>query len=307
LKKTFLEIKEAYHDGLAPQTFKTFATSIIGEDRYKDFILCSGYTDYENEDVHSTLFNYGFDDNYQNWTALSIPWDELIKSLIGKIGKENISFNTEVRDIETLEKGYKIITNKGEFYCRKTIVATTIDTVLKIVPGASSKNSIYQNIKGQPFLRTYGKFSTDSLNTMRELVPALTVVPGPLQKIIPMDVEKGVYMICYNDNASAKKLKTISQDNEENRELFCRLLEKSLGAPKDSLKLLAISDFYWEIGTHYYRPLPSKYKTRNEFIKLAQNPHENMLVVGELISTNQGWVEGSLESVDKVVTRSWSV
>jgi Flavin containing amine oxidoreductase len=307
LKETFLEIKNAYHDQIAPQTFKTFATSVIGEERYKHFVVCSGYTDYENEDVYSTLYKYGFDDNYQNWTALSIPWDELIKSLINKIGKENVLFDNEVNDIEIEDNGYKIITNKKAFYCEKVIVATTINAVLKIVPGASNKNSIYHNIKGQPFLRTYGKFSKSSLNIMREFVPALTVVPGPLQKIIPMDPEKGVYMICYNDNASAKRLKPLLEDNEENRERFCRLLEKSLGAPKDSLKLLAISDFYWETGTHYYGPLPSKYKTRSDFIKSAQNPHKNMLVVGELISTNQGWVEGALESVEKVVTRSWSV
>jgi hypothetical protein len=31
----------------------------------------------------------------------------------------------------------------------------------------------------------------------------------------------------------------------------------------------------------------------------------NMLIVGEMVSLNQGWVEGALESVEQVVTKQW--
>jgi hypothetical protein len=39
--------------------------------------------------------------------------------------------------------------------------------------------------------------------------------------------------------------------------------------------------------------------------KKAQNPLPNMVVVGEMIALNQGWVEGSLDSVENVVTQKW--
>jgi hypothetical protein len=42
-----------------------------------------------------------------------------------------------------------------------------------------------------------------------------------------------------------------------------------------------------------------------EFLQKAQNPYENMIVVGELLCTNQGWVEGSLESVENVLNKKW--
>ena len=35
---------------------------------------------------------------------------------------------------------------------------------------------------------------------MKKYVTTYTIVPGPLQKIIPMDPNKGVYMIAYSDN-----------------------------------------------------------------------------------------------------------
>jgi hypothetical protein len=62
-----------------------------------------------------------------------------------------------------------------------------------------------------------------------------------------------------------------------------------------------ILEFYWNIGTHYYTPLDyRKYKNRGEFIKISQNPIENVLVVGESVYINQVWVEGSLKSVVKL-------
>jgi len=141
---------------------------------------------------------------------------------------------------------------------------------------------------------------------MKQYVKDYTIVPGPLQKIIPMDANKGVYMIAYSDNMNATLLKKYLDNNETNRHFFCVLLEKSLGIPENSLQLIAIKDFYWPIGTHYYKPLQQNiYKNREQFIEKAQHPEKNMLVVGELISENQGWTEGALESVKNVLTKKW--
>jgi hypothetical protein len=80
------------------------------------------------------------------------------------------------------------------------------------------------------------------------------------------------------------------------------LIKKSLGIPTEiKIYLSSIVEFYWNIGTHYYTPLnQKKYKNRDKFIKIAQNPTEGILVVGESVSTNQGWVEGALESVERI-------
>jgi monoamine oxidase len=45
--------------------------------------------------------------------------------------------------------------------------------------------------------------------------------------------------------------------------------------------------------------------TRSQFIHKAQIPLPNLLVVGEVVAENQGWTEGALESVEKVVTKKW--
>jgi len=310
VKRDFLEIKRAYlqSDPRPKKTFKEFGISVLGKDRYKQFVICSGYTDYENEDVYSTLHMYGFDDNFSSWTAMGISWHMLIEKMVGIIGEKNIHCKKNVIHIHCIQPfDYSIdIENSASIKAKKVIVATTIDTVMKIVPGASTRDSLYRNIQGQPFLRLYGKFNKASTEMMNQhVLSGMTMVPGPLQKIIPMNKEKGVYMIAYSDNASATKLKPILENTPEHRDHFCRLIEKALGLEEGILTMTAITHFYWPIGTHYYTPLDKRFKTRNEFIKKAQHPLPGLLVVGEMISSNQGWVEGALESVNKVVTPSW--
>jgi hypothetical protein len=151
-----------------------------------------------------------------------------------------------------------------------------------------------------------------------------------------MNPEEGVYMIVYNDNANAVALKSKTENTAENREYYCRLMERSLGMPAGRLHLVGIRSYYWPVGTHFYKPLlvgseesgsrkplktegrcgseesgrrapldSKKFETREEFIDAAQHPEEGILVVGEVVSKHQGWVEGALESVNAAVTKRW--
>ena len=141
---------------------------------------------------------------------------------------------------------------------------------------------------------------------MKEYVTGYTIVPGPLQKIIPMDPDNGVYMIAYNDNKNALALKNHLKNTAENRELYELLLEKSLGIQNDALHIIALKDYYWPIGTHYYKPLNKElYSSREDFIDKAQHPEKGVLVVGEVVAISQGWTEGGLESVKAVLTKKW--
>lgn len=310
MKKMMEHLRKEYREKDSPQvTFKEFARGVLGQEGYYQFVTCSGYSDYENEDAGDTLYHYGFDDNYATWTALHIPWKLLVDTLAQRILKNKnarLFLSSEVVKIVPFNHGFNINTENGKIYnCRKVIVATTINTIREIIPGANRLNSVYQQIHAQPFLRLYGRFSKDSLYALDTVIKGYTVVPGPLYKIIPIDRQKGIYMIAYCDNQGALFLKDHLENTAENRDFFSRLVEKSLGLLPHTLHLIAIKDFYWKYGTHYCEPLKGDYKNRLEFLKDVQNPMENMLVVGEAVSINQGWTEGALNSVIKVVTKKW--
>lgn len=150
------------------KTFREFATKILGKETYRNFVLSSGYQDYENEDIEETLFKYGIDDtSLKIWTAFSVPWKQLIEKLANNVGYEHIKFNQEIisfkKSLKNKNKNdkynseYFVIKNSNnqKYYCSKIIVATTIQSVRKLF----KSYPIYRNIGSNVFLRLYGKFS----------------------------------------------------------------------------------------------------------------------------------------------------
>ena len=306
INKTMDMLRRAYQKYKGPSiTFKRFAKPILGDEVYERFLLTSGYTDYENEDAHETLYNYGMEDNACCLQAFRVHWRKLVLALVSVIGESNFHFSMNAITLSRTDDATHPIlveTENGRKYCcKRVILATTITSLRNLLP-----NPIYKEIEGQPFLRAYGKFSKQSIPIIKEYARGYTCVPGPLQKIIPMNPDDGIYMIAYNDNANAVKMKLYGENTEQNRDYYCRMIERSLGIPLGRLHLIGIRSYYWGVGTHYYKPLNTdKYKDRDEFISDAQHPEDGILVVGEVVSKNQGWVEGALKSVDAVVTSRW--
>ena len=306
VKKIMSYLRKEYNDKKDKGvTFKIFARNILGDKLYKKFIMSSGYTDYENEDSFETLYYYGMEDNACCWRAFHVPWRKMVLKLYHYIGERHFRFSSEVVRIKRLQERpckFSINLENGiQYFCNRVIIGSTIDTIKNLLPS----HLIYNSIKGQPFLRLYAKFTKKSAEIMKEYVKGFTFVPGPLQRIIPMDPDNGVYMIAYNDNNNTLALKKYLKNTKENRELYETLLERSLGIPENSLHIIAIKDFYWPIGTHYYTPLDDTYSSRKDFIDKVQHPEKGVLVVGEAVSRNQGWTEGALESVKLVVTKKW--
>lgn len=311
IKKVIRYLKNEYnkHKTQPRTTFKEFSKPLLGDKLYNDFLVSSGYTDYENEDAFDVIQNYGMEDNACCWNKLHIDWKQLVTTLHNKIGIDKIKTSMNVVTIKKTRDNPRLFSVETDkeivFESNKVIVATTIDSIKQLIPGASNKNSIYNEIKSQNFLRLYGKFSKKSSEIMKQYINGYTIVPGPLQKIIPMDASKGVYMIAYSDNASATFLKQYLENTPKNRDALCDLIEKALGIFDNSLELISIKDYYWPIGTHYYTPLSNKYENREEFIRKVQHPEDGIIVVGEVVSNNQGWTNGALSSVKAVLNKQW--
>uniref|UniRef100_A0A6C0KHR0 Amine oxidase domain-containing protein n=1 Tax=viral metagenome TaxID=1070528 RepID=A0A6C0KHR0_9ZZZZ len=56
-------------------------------------------------------------------------------------------------------------------------------------------------------------------------------------------------------------------------------------------------------GLSYYKPLDTSFRDRAEWLEEARNPSDNIYFIGEGFSRNQGWVQGSLESVDAIYSK----
>ena len=283
------------------ETFKFFAKKILGEQKYQDFVISSGYSDFINSDMYDVLYNYGMDDNKCCYEGYSVVWEEVIKKLAEKVGISNIKTSINVLSIKKIIHDgievFKVNSINKDFIGKNIIIASPINTIKNLLP----KFSIYNNIHGQPFIRIYGKFNKESSLILKKIIKTTVIVSSLLQKIIPINSEKGIYMIAYSDNKNAIKLNIYSKNTKENRKNLCLIIEKSLDLPNNSLQLLSIKSFFWNIGTHYNNPLSIKFKNHDEFFNKILSPTNNIFVIGEAVAKNQGWIEGALETVNKVI------
>jgi hypothetical protein len=288
-------------------TFKKFAKKILKK-QYKLFIQSSGFSDYENEDVKRTLYNYNMEDNVRNGIGYLINWnlllDKLVQCVCATATMNGVTTTNEAAKNTTIKieevKSFKIEDNKiivkgsnKTYNTHKLIIATTATSLHKLISG-------YEYVCGQPFLRMYAKFNHSDLliNRMKELNNTNCILTdGPLQKILPINIEKGIYMISYSDNSHALALKPYIKNTNKNRKYFEKLFNECLFANllnDSTITLPTIKELwgkFWDIGTHYFAPTEKK---------VNQMPYNNVFIIGEMISKHQGWTEGALDSVEKI-------
>ena len=284
--KIINQLKKEFKKTKPRVTFKDFALPILGKTLYKHFLISAAYTDYEKDDVEHVLYMYQFEDNTFKEAHIYISWNELVEKLVNYISNKNIKINSKVININN---GI-IKTDTETFNYNKLIVATTIESLRKLL-----KNPIYKEIEGQPFIRIYCTVAPKFISLMKELVNGTLIVNNELQKIISINPDSGLYMCAYADNKNANKI----YNNFTNIEYLENLIKNALNI--NDIKITKYVAYYRKIGTHYYKPLSNKYKTRLEFIKHAQHPSDNIYVVGEVVAQDQGWTEGALKSVHKIL------
>jgi hypothetical protein len=273
-KKLKSNLKDYSRDKI---NFKKYATEVLGKEDYQNLINMMGYSDFEKADFEDTVMNYGLDDNVSGNKMVNIDCNKLISKLVKSIGNKRIVLNKEVKDIKSINNSF-IIDCGDKITCKKVIVATQISSVKKLI-----KKDIYKEIESQEFIKIFAK--VDGLESVKNY----TIVDSPLRIVIP--VKNDVYCIAFSDNKDA-----IYLNNQNNSQI-----EKLLKVNFDIKGISNMKKFFWEEGTHYYKPLSNDWKSRKEFIKNAQRPDKNIFVVGECVAQKQGWVNGALETVDSVI------
>ena len=295
IKQTLHILKKAYTQKQKHMTFKDFAVSVIGDDTYGDFVKAAGFSDFDNADVKDTLYHYGFDDTYNGHYNFAVPWMRIIDNLANVIGLENIKCGVQVNAISVTANSVtaEVSTKNGDVYHGKKVVCgVDIDSLRKLLGHVMP---LYNMIVGQPFMRVYVELQENA--AFREYIGnEMVVVNGHLQKIIPMDANRNIYMIAYSDNAHAYALYNVLKRNDAKEKLARMVYE----ATRIHIQIRHMIYKFWPNGTHYYKPLPKSYKNRHEFLYDAQRPAPNVFVVGEVVSMHQGWSHGALDSVHAI-------
>lgn len=266
--------KEWIQQNRHKKTFQQFFSTFFPKKIYQKFCWSNGYTDFEKADIVDTLYDYGFEDNVPGANIFYVSWNAIIRFLRSRLQRTKILLQTEFLCFSP--KNYNLfeimVKNKSVTFFSKTICfAGSVEQY----PYPLVRRQIGYN----SFLRLYVLW-----NKRDPLHKGTTYVASSFQKRITLSPR--IQMLSYSDNQSADRVNQFTKKDLESH---------------SDLQIDAVQKFYWKRGTHFYRPLDPSFPSRDAFIQYAQNPEPGVFLVGEVISRNQGWTEGALESVMKIL------
>jgi len=265
-------------------TFREAFLHFFTLNEYKRFCDSNGYTDFEKADAIDTLDNYGFEDNQPGVPYFNVPWNRLVDHLRSRL-KQSDNIHIQTR-IEVMRCSFD--QSRDLWTCRTNHLETVKSRVV-VFAGSVLRFPdpiVRRNIRTQPFLRMYGWTPPQKNKASPKVCPnGMCYRTDAFQKQIR--ISPHVWMLSYSDNRHAIRTNRMTEDQ----------IRQALDFPIQDIRR-----FFWKHGTHYYPPLPTKqFKDREAFIRYAQHPRPGLFLVGEAISNNQGWTQGALESVHKIL------
>lgn len=300
IKTKYKLLKYNNNDDIYKLNVKQFIIKYFRKKFFIEYDKIAEYKDYHNSDLEYYIKYYDIKDHIPTpYKLVSINWTELIKKLKNKLNKNKIKLNFEVTDIKYFSlqnESYYLINNK--YKTKNIISALTLHPLQNIINKTNFIKIDYNKYLGTvPFMRVY-TYHKDGHN-LDKVLQRYNIVDNELEKIIIMD-EK-VLMFSYSDNKNAEFLYKSYNKNKNNfKNILIKLLkdiiktsEKDFVIEIDDLKIA-----YWKEGIHYFKP--QKNIKLKKIVKLLSNPHDNFYVIGEMLSFKQGWVEGCIESANRL-------
>ena len=304
INKMIMMIKEKYNTVATQKiTMKEFLIKYFGKEFTKEFIEQCEYADWLKSDVDYFINYYKIDDMKSgSYNALIIEWTDLINRLT----LPNCITSVEVTKIKKLGEHFIVKTNftgnSNNYTAKNIIMATTLKPLNRLI---RIKDWKYSDMIGTvPFVRIYVWNKTSILKDS-ESIPHYFHVDNELQKIIK--INKNVLMASYSDNLNAKywiginKLATHRAGaRRANARKIIKIVQEKLEQvlPNNINKIDDIIIVTWDEGVHYYKPYTIDF---DKLLHKLANPMKGVQVVGEIVSKKVGWVEGAVESVDRIL------
>jgi hypothetical protein len=276
-------LKERYHK---EQPGRIGFRSFCRRSEYRSLVRWCGYSDFGRADARDTLELYRFSDCTDELRSSSIDWDLLIEKMAEKLRatrRVRIQMRSEVSCVRKHGDGFRCEIDGRWINARRVVIATTVRDY-RIFSGLSGLAS---NIGYQPFLRLYGRLAEPFQ------VPGMVYADSPYRKIYSVSKDPRFICLSYSDNEDAETIrkKTATEIRYDLADVFRRRFPV----------IQKLWHCYHPVGTHYFRPLLSSFPDRVSFVEKIQNPCPGLFVVGEAVAFDQGWTEGALESVDRIV------
>jgi monoamine oxidase len=297
IKRILRNVEKRRHgDILRNYTFQEYALSCLTKSDVDFLLIASGYSGqlkHMNMFDAYHLFKYGIRDDV---TFYSGYFQDLISSIVQQL-KDNGSkllLNSRVTDVafDDVKDCYLVHYNNIARRTKRVIFALPQPALLKIKLLNPIHSLLRNTITCKSLCRVYAKFKPQDI-WFRDINK--TVTNNALRYIIPMDREKGTIIISYTDDIYCEYWKTRQNNQTKLKKSVVDLVKmtfnKSIAEPEK------VWVFYWDCGVGYW----NKGVNSTQIANFLANPMENVYICGENYSLEQSWVEGALESCERVL------
>ena len=263
-----------------------FLNKYFGIEFTNIFLKNSDYNDFLYSSMDYFINFYKINElSFKKYEAQVISWNELVNKLL----LPNCKNNTNVKKIYYVKNDniYKVKTNNGIYYTKNIIIATTLKPLDKLLSNLIDFK--YKDYIGTvPFVRIYTYHKNGYVLPKAPEFKRYNIVNNELQKIIP--INENILMSSYSDNKNALFWK----NNEKKHIVKQKLKELNIDVNIDDIYFK-----FWEEGVHYFKPY--KFNNIDKLLDKLCYPKKNIYVIGEIVSKKHGWVEGAIESVNRVI------
>lgn len=299
IKKVVKAGLKAKKEDLIKVTFKEYALTILTQEEVFFMLSSSGYYGelvYENAFNALKIFNEGIRDDI-NYYVLKNGMSSIVDKLVKKIrdNKDQLYLNSSLKSIKRESSHYILNINNKQIKAKKIILALP-KPVLENLNYLSNYSKELNSITCKSLCRIYSIFKEVWFKNIHK-----TTTNSNLRFIIPINKQNGLIMSSYSDCKYAHYWKKYLNKKKSN-DLSNDLVKKLKDVFHLKIEKPIYNDIcYWDCGVGFWNKNKNSELLAPKILQL--NKEEDVYIVGENYSQNQGWIEGALETVEDLIQK----
>jgi len=300
-KEIILKSTSLSKDKLVAMTFKDLCLIYKSRKIVNEIISFFGYnSEFDSLNAYDALrcIKGDFNGNkfyYVIKGGLSQLCEKMASDIIANGSK--IKVGTYVTEVNKIKNSFIVSDSTARKWLGLKIVFAVKPHQLKSFSILKSVHHYLQNINRIPLIRIYAKYNVGKNGVWFKGMNR-TTTNSFLRHIIPMDETTGLIMISYVDDKDTRVylknnqlLDTAVIKNKIHQEVCALFPQKSIPKPT------YFKCHLWTEGVHFWK----KNADSKKIFKKILHPAKNIFICGEGFSLNQAWIEGALDTSDKVV------
>jgi monoamine oxidase len=305
IQKVYEYWKKHPNEKLGEETYLEYAKKVLTPDEITYLEKSFGYSaelSKTNAEYAIQLFEEDFHPKNQFY-ALKNGLSQIIEKLVQILHKRKnvqLLLDTPVSHVSYHSPLYTIQTPSHSYHSNSIVFAIPKPFLQKFSILRGIKNDL-NKVECIPLLRYYSIYPKEENGKVWFDGIGKTTTDHWMRYIIPIDTKTGLVMISYTDSKYADAMKRKIEKGTDEKGIE-KGIEKIFG--KRVKKPIYSDKVYWECGVGLWKKGDYEYKdVSNRMIEPMEKKYPKMYIVGENYSMNQGWMEGALESVGRLMEK----